>query len=205
MQFRPFFKSKRKTMIDSSFNNQQQRERLWINQSTFLNNFKEVLEGNDSADQSGTLRIFQRNEQKKSLDQLVDNEITYLVKESDSPIMVLPPKYRMDAVKNICFIGNAEGLSDHPVLHKMIAHFLPKPHRINKGEVELIHWNNVFQIPQGIPAKHQLSPRQLNHIFQESGIHLAVLPLPQNRPWWRSLWEISFLWRSNVPVLVIPL
>jgi hypothetical protein len=196
-------------MIDSNFNYQQQQEAIWISQPTFLKTFKEVLEGGNTkdgpAEQSGGLRIFQRNDQKKSLDQLVDNEITYLIKKSDAPILVVPPKHRMNAVGNICFIGNGEGLSDHPVLHNMIAHFLPKPHRINKGEAELIHWNNVFQIPQGIPAKHQLSPRQLNHVFQESNIHLAVLPLPQNRPWWRSLWEISFLWRSNVPVLVIPL
>lgn len=196
-------------MIESTFNPPKQKESIRERRSAFIDTLKQVSEGGsakgDKRERESHLHIFQRSDQKKSLDQLVDNEITYLVKNSTSPILVLPPDYQMDLIGNIVFVGNAEGLSDHPLLHKIAAHFLPKPYRLNNGELELIHWNNVFQIPAGIPAKHQLTPRQLNRLFKKSNIHMVVLPIPQNRPWWRSLWEISFLWSSAVPVLVMPL
>ena len=148
--------------------------------------------------------IFERSNQKKSLDQLVDNEITTHLKKSSSPLLILPPFYQMDVLDQICFIGNAEGLSDHPIIHKMIARFLPRAHRITNGKIEHIHWNNVFQIPKGIPEKFQFLPRQLNQTLHESDIHLVILPMPKDRPWWRSLWEINFLWNSSIPVLVVP-
>lgn len=176
--------------------------------SAFGKTFRNIMfeEGSQATGTQGdhSFIIFERSHQKKNIDQLVDNEITLLLKNSTLPILVVPPKCNFHTVQNICFFGNAEGLSDHPLIHRMIARFLPRAHQIKNRKIKHIHWNNVFQIPQLIPAKYQLTPRQLNRQIEESNIQLVVLPIPQQKPWWRNLWEISFIWNSNVPVLVIP-
>lgn len=193
-------------MIGATYKNQQRNEADRIKRpSGFISKFKQILEdGKAQNSQVEQLLLFQRSEQRKSLDQLADNEITALIQNFQSPILIIPPNDRTTAIDRVCFIGNVEGLSDHPLLHQIIAHFLPSPHRIDNKGMTPIHWNNVFQIPVGIPIKHQLLPRQLNQMFSEAGINIAILPIPHGRPWWRSLWEISFLWKSNIPVLVIP-
>jgi hypothetical protein len=152
-----------------------------------------------------TFLIMEKSNIKPSLDQLVNNEMMRLLQQTNFPILMVPQECTFESLDKICLVGNAAGLSDHPLLHQLAAHFLPRVFTIKNKKVEQIHWNNVFQVPEGIPAKNQLLPTQMNQLFEKTEIKMVILPIPHKRPWWRSLWEINFIFYSKIPVLIFPL
>lgn len=148
--------------------------------------------------------ILHKDMTDKHLESIINNQVLQFLKQTDLPILIVPNNHVFKGIKKICFVGYAPLLSDHALLHQIAAAFLPRAHRVKKNQIIKVHWNNVFQMPRGILTKYFMSPENLNTSLQDNEMDLVIMPLSQKKPWWRSVWEMSFLAKAELPVLVFP-
>ncbi len=177
-------------------------------QQDFVSAFRQKLEQKPFLEEAPAdaqpFLVLEKDRSDNHLEGLMNNQVVQFFKQTDLPILVVPKNHMFSGVKKICFVGYAPLLADHPLLHQTAAAFLPRAHRVKKNQIIKVHWNNVFQMPRGILTKYYMSPENLNTSLQDNEMDLVIMPLSQKRPWWRSIWEMSFLAKAELPVLVFP-
>lgn len=121
------------------------------------------------------------------------------------PVLLIPYGYALKGVQNILFAGNAPGLMDEPLLHRLISVFLPRAWHIKDFSFKRIHWNNVSLMPPASSSANFLPMDTLAQELKNKSIDLILTSVPQiESDTELNFWTREMIGKIQVPILLFP-
>lgn len=121
------------------------------------------------------------------------------------PVLLIPYGYALKDVQNVLFAGNASGLMDEPLLHRLISVFLPRAWHTQDFALKRIHWNNVSLMPYASPAGNSIPMDTFAQELRDKSIDLILTSIPRIKPaMGLNLWIREMIGKIQVPILLFP-